>query len=316
MANVNSYLNVLAEAKEYRTLAGEADKMIKAKPDLWWLYQYRAIARRQGANDRAGALADLSAGLAIARKNNDANAITSLVRSMAVQVGVPEVKKVLEPMAERDAHWQLLLAHIMQETGDRAGALVAVEKALASPTLPPRDLEQALKMSGYLNMTSSPPNVAKSIEAYKRLLKEIPNEPTALNNLAYLLVDEQSQSTYSPSEAVQYSQRVYDQAQRDGVKDEMAYIMDTHGWALVLSGRVDEGIALLRKAIEKKSIPDTHYHLGMAFLKKDPPMLVDAERSLLDAQQAIRDVERSGKPVDEVLKAKVENGLAEVKKRK
>lgn len=311
LQNVGAYYNVLSEAKEYRTLAAETDKMVKAKPDLWWVYQYRAVARKRGANDRNGAAADLNAGLSIAIKNNDAGGISSLVEAVANEIGVPEARKVLQPLAEKDPHWRMVEADMLNRHGDPPNALAAAEQALASPSLSAKDLEQALKMAGYLYMTQSPPKTAQAIDIYKRLLKEIPNEPTALNNLGYLLVEDGP--SYAPNEAVKYSTQIYEKAVRDGKKEELPFIMDTHGWALVLSGKVDEGIDLLRKALEKKSIPDTHYHLGKAFLLKNPPSVVDAERSLLDAKQAISEAERAGKPIYGTLKVKVDQALADVK---
>ena len=47
-----------------------------------------------------------------------------------------------------------------------------------------------------------------------------------------------------------------------------ALVLDTHGWLLTLAGKVDEGIDTLRAAIEIRQLPDIHYHLGEAFLRK------------------------------------------------
>lgn len=44
--------------------------------------------------------------------------------------------------------------------------------------------------------------------------------------------------------------------------------MDTYGWLLVLSGQVDQGIDMLRNANDIRQVPDIHYHLGEAYIRK------------------------------------------------
>jgi tetratricopeptide (TPR) repeat protein len=81
-------------------------------------------------------------------------------------------------------------------------------------------------------------------------------------------------------------------------------VLDTHGWLLTLSGRLDEGIDVLRRANELRQIPDAHYHLGEAYLKKQLP---DAAIQELDMAMAIltRWIQEH-QQVDPTLKPKIE----------
>src|SRR5262249_38984727 len=157
------------------------------------------IAKRLGQGDRAGALNELKTGLAVAIKQNDPNAINSLVHTMAVEVSPDEAKKALAPLAEKDAFWQVIQASILYDGGDAPGALGVTEKVLASPNLPARTQEQALKLAGLIYLAQSPPNIPKAVGVYRELLKMYPNDVAAMNNLASLLVEEKT-PTFSPSE--------------------------------------------------------------------------------------------------------------------
>jgi tetratricopeptide (TPR) repeat protein len=314
-AIAQAYLAALLEAKDYRGLLADSDALIKSKPDLWWAYQLRGIAKRLGQGDRPGALAELKTGMAVAIKQNDPNAINSLVHTMAVEVSPDEAKKALAPLAEKDAYWQVVQASIMYDAGDAPGALALTEKVLASPNLPARTQEQALKLAGIMYLAQTPPNVPKAVGIYRELLKMYPNDVAAMNNLASLLVEEKT-PTYSPSESLMYSQKVYEMSIKQGVdKADMAYIMDTHAWALIMNGRLDEGISLLRSAMEKKSFVDGHYHLGRAYMLKQPPDLLEAQRALDQAWQMIQDQERDGRFPNPILKARVEEARNELKQK-
>ena len=127
---------------------------------------------------------------------------------------------------------------------------------------------------------------------------------TALNNMACLLAE--IVQPPRPQEGLQYSQHAYDLMQKGGRRD--ALVLDTHGWLLTLSNRVDEGIEVLRNANEIKSIPDAHYHLGEAYLRKS--FAPEAQREFETAMDLIKKYEQDKTPVDQSLKGKVEGAMA------
>jgi tetratricopeptide (TPR) repeat protein len=226
-------------------------------------------------------------------------------------LGANEARRVLLGLSGLDAHWQLIIASMLAQTGNPSDAIVAVEKVLALPNLPSIDMYNALKVGGGMYMTASPPNLPKAIDLYRRLVKEVPNDFEALNNLAYLLLE--PGPTNNPKEAVGYSERVLDLTRRMNATDALPLVMDTHGLALICSGKPEEGVALLRDALQKKQFPEGFYHMAEGYLKLQPPKLLEAERAMLDAKQSQEDAQRLGTKPDPDLKSKIQAGLDRIK---
>jgi hypothetical protein len=88
-------------------------------------------------------------------------------------------------------------------------------------------------------------------------------------------------------------------------------VLDTLGWVSVLSGgqNLDLGIDHLKNSINAGEIPEAHYHLGEAYMKKNFPD--GAKRSFQRASELL--AEKKG-PVDEGLKQKIEGALMRVEK--
>ncbi|MBC8105352.1 MAG: tetratricopeptide repeat protein [Anaerolineae bacterium] len=311
IAFLHTFFVILNDNKDYGTLITETDKSLKAKPDLWWAYQFRGLGKI-GRNDRAGGLADLKTAMNGAIKANDAASVEAIARTIAEKLGMPAAREALTPLAEKDPHWQLVLANMLFNPGnDPAGALPLVEKVLTVANLQRGDLEVALKLAGVLYMNTSPPNVAKAIECYEKLLKDVPNDTNVLNNLAYLLLE--PGPTYNPTKALVHSQRVLDLTIAQDDQASLPLVMDTHAWALINSGRVDDGIVMLRDALAKKRFVDGFYHLGEAFLRKQPPDLIEAYREFDNGRVFIEDAVRAQQPVDPNMKAKIQASLDRVK---
>ncbi|MGH7178359.1 MAG: hypothetical protein ACREJC_13355, partial [Tepidisphaeraceae bacterium] len=293
-------------SKAYGDVLSSSDKLIAKHPELWWPYQFRGLAKRRGSGqDKTGALADFEAGMKVANSKSDIIGVETMSRTIAGEIGTPEARKAIAPYAVKDPRWKLLLAALTQNDGDIPGAIKLIETVMEEPALAPDLQEKSLKMVGVLYLVLQPPLTEKSIETYRKLLKLAPNDFTALNNIAGLLVE--PGSSYNPLEALTYSQRAFDLTQQAGIVDPL--VMDTHAWVLINNNRVDEGISLLRDAVQKKSFPEGHYHLGEAYLRKNPPQPADAERALKAAELFIEDAQRESRPVDLALKAKVEASL-------
>ena len=74
-------------------------------------------------------------------------------------------------------------------------------------------------------------------------------------------------------------------------------MLDTHGWLLTLAGEVDKGIDVLRPRCSSSAIPDAHYHLGEAYLKKQfaDQALRELEMAL-DLVKRMKENEAAGRP--------------------
>jgi tetratricopeptide (TPR) repeat protein len=173
--------------------------------------------------------------------------------------------------------------------------------------LQPDVKESALRFAAMLYLVVN--QADKSAKCYDRLLVLAPGDTVSLNNMACLLAE--TVQPPRPYDGIKYSERAYKQMRDAGRRD--AVIMDTHGWLLTLTDKVDEGIELLRAAREVGAglIPDIHYHLGEAYLKKGYGD--EAKGELQRAKDMIETAQKDRSRPDvylQQLQGKVENALA------
>ncbi|MCP4707896.1 MAG: tetratricopeptide repeat protein, partial [Planctomycetes bacterium] len=113
-----------------------------------------------------------------------------------------------------------------------------------------------LLVSAYINNNQTDQAIAKS----RQLLMDDPENPSILNNLAYMLL-EQGENI---DEAAGYAEKAYD------LNPDNPNIMDTYALVLVRKSNFDEAETMVRRAIQvlKGSgapvNPDLYYHLGLA----------------------------------------------------
>ncbi len=300
-----TYLEILKEQKDWNTLRTEVDKLIQKYPNkIWWTYQLRAIARKNGQADRRGALVDFNQALQLAIANRDQGGAEMIAKAIDSELGSNEARQVLMSLNGLDAHWQLVVASMLAMTHNQSEALAAVEKVLAGRDLTQLDMDNALKIAGTMYMTSDPPNIPKAIEAYRKFIKDIPNSFEALNNLAYLLLEDGP--TRNPKEALEYAQRVLELVKRTNASDALPLVTDTYAWALINCDRVDEGISLLREAVQKRQFPEGFFHLGMGYMKLQPPKVLDALQAFDSAKSQVDEMTRRGDTVDAKLKLQID----------
>jgi tetratricopeptide (TPR) repeat protein len=196
-----------------------------------------------------------------------------------------------------------MIARLQQAKGDNEAAVKTLEQVLArEDQLLPQDRESALRFGGTLYLLVNAAD--KSSKCYEKLLALAPDDMTALNNMACLLAEVMQPPR--PQDGLAYSERAYNLMRQGGRRD--ALVLDTHGWLLTLCGRVDEGIEILRMANEMKPLPDAHYHLAEAYLRKQ--FADQALKELEIALDLIKRSEQEKTPVDPLLKSKVENAMS------
>jgi len=92
-----------------------------------------------------------------------------------------------------------------------------------------------------------------AIENYEKVLKAEPNNVVALNNLAWLF-DEQGDER-----SIEYARRAYELA------PGRPEVMDTYGWALLRSGKLEQALGVLGKAAAAaEGNPDIGFHFASA----------------------------------------------------
>jgi putative PEP-CTERM system TPR-repeat lipoprotein len=92
-----------------------------------------------------------------------------------------------------------------------------------------------------------------AISAHEKMLAEKPDDPSTLNNLAWLYHET------GDKRALSFAEKAYEKAPED------AAVIDTLGWILVQSGQAARGLTLLREANARASRhPRIRYHMAVA----------------------------------------------------
>jgi Flp pilus assembly protein TadD len=111
---------------------------------------------------------------------------------------------------------------------------------------------------------------------FEELLKVVPDDPEALNNVAYTLAEDLNR----PQEALRYAKRAAELRPRD------ANVADTLGWVYCLAGDTDNAVGTLVSALQTApSNIAVRYHVAMAYKKQGK--MDQAKREFLQAQQLI-----------------------------
>jgi tetratricopeptide (TPR) repeat protein len=295
-----TFFDVLLKAKAYRDVLAASDRMLKANQHQWWIYQARGTAKARN-NDKDGAVAEYEAGLKYATEQRDDSAAMALIRTMAQEVGFAAAMNRVEPKAQNDNSWRIVAMQLCRSQGDFNGALRWGQMLLNDASFSGNQRESVMFALGEIHVHLG--QFDKAVELYKQLAESHPDDPSVLNNLAAVMTMPNSPSR--PEDALPYSQKAYDLMRRSG--NAAPEVLDTHGWILVMIGRVDDGILLLQEALDRKQFPDAYYHLGDAYLRQSKP--VEAERALRQAQEMIARAEREKQAVDPTLSRRVEEAL-------
>jgi tetratricopeptide (TPR) repeat protein len=107
--------------------------------------------------------------------------------------------------------------------------------------------------------TSDKNYLQQAVSTYESLLAKMPNNTTVLNNLAYLLAE----NNEKPADALKYAKNAYETKPND------PGLMDTYAYALYRNDRFEEAAVLAQSALQqfeqdKISVPaDVYEHLGM-----------------------------------------------------
>lgn len=115
-------------------------------------------------------------------------------------------------------------------------------------------------------------NKDEAIQVYEVMVGNRANDLVALNNLAWLYMEKGVMD-----KAQQYGLQAYQ------INSDMTAILDTYGWILVKSGKIDEGAKLLQQAISKAPQDrDIRYHVAATLAEKG-----DKKSALVEVKQAL-----------------------------
>jgi tetratricopeptide (TPR) repeat protein len=296
---IRPYLELLLAVGNYKTAADQSTALIQQNQQIWWMWHIRARARA-ALGDKAGASSDLDQALALVDAAKDSQDAIAIIETVDHAVGVDRAIELIQKRPANDAQWNTLLIMLYHDHGDDDQAIKVMEPMLADASATPAERSQRLEMAGVIYATAQPkPFADKSFDAYKQLLAINHDDVPALNNIASLCAD-----SFTPpriEEGLGYIRHAMDLLNSRGASDPMSE--DTYGWLLILGGQTEQGMAVLQKAVDRKSFPEGYYHLGEGYLRMNRPE--DARKQVNLALKAVADAQQSGQPVSSTTRAKI-----------
>jgi tetratricopeptide (TPR) repeat protein len=179
---------------------------------------------------------------------------------------------------------KIVLAYIHQLSDEDQAFIELMEKLHAATE---DGADKALREHIYFNRALASAHYKlgdyeKSRRYYRTVLELRPEDPPALNNLAYLLMDKLG----DPESAIVYAKRAAE------LLPENASVLDTLGWNYILLNQYDEGIGWLYRAIElSPRSPSMHYHVAAALYRRSQQ--TNAQTSEKDLAEARKECTRA-----------------------
>jgi tetratricopeptide (TPR) repeat protein len=171
-------------------------------------------------------------------------------------------KKALQ-LDKKNTDASLKLAGLQIQTGALDDALATCNDGIRNN---PKEFGLYMVMG---NVYEKKNDLNKAQSFYQKALDVKPDDPLASNNVAYILLETNS----NPDLALRLAQTA-----RRG-KPEMSNIADTLGWAFYQKGIYGSAISMFQEAIKlaaQNKEPDNatyHYHLGLAYARSAQPSL-------------------------------------------
>jgi tetratricopeptide (TPR) repeat protein len=177
------------------------------------------------------------------------------------------LRKVME-QAQRESpphvRLQIALATHLSQTGQPAAALPLLQQALEKTR--PNTPEQLTVLLQRGQTQEAAKDVEGTVRTYREVLATYPDNATALNNLAYILVNSPP-PIYAPAEARALGERL-----REVVRgsENAGVMLDTIGWVYYHNNEFDLAAAALEEArIAGGAGLAVELHLGQVYLKQN-----------------------------------------------
>ena len=169
-------------------------------------------------------------------EKNTEEAEAALMRSNEIQANPPATK-------------MLAALYLQDEKIDEAVTLLENLKKLS-----PNDVESLSLLASTYERTG---DINAARNTYESILSIYPDHGPSLNNLAYIL----SEQDIDLARAFELAKRAREEMPSD------PSIADTLGWIAYKQGEYDWAVSLLQESARKIQHPDVHYHLAMALIK-------------------------------------------------
>lgn len=204
---------------------------------------------------------------AVDKAGTDENLVSNILQGMYKMLGAEEVLKYCKEKLETNPDSlaaNMAMFNLKTISGEYNSAVDYIDKCLQiiGPNSPDKVgliTRKAEVFTSAYSKTSDNNYLKKAITEYESLLAEMPNNPDVLNNLAYMLAEENVRL----AEALEYAKRAYD------VRPNDPGVLDTYSYLLYKNGKLSEAVEFLQSALQqyeqsKISAPSEVYeHLGM-----------------------------------------------------
>ena len=296
-------VDVMVRAEGYRDVLADLDRIQKSNPNVYWTYMMRGLVLHRLKRD-AEATPEWDRALDIVMALRDDSPTGEVVEKFAGEYGAEATGKWLEGKMGQDVRMRALMLSLYANDRKFEKVIGLGEQILPElATLNARAQSLILNNLGNAYLLSNPSNPVKACEIFDVLVKIEPENVMALNNLAYALLLQGSPE--SIARATTIAQKANEISTKSGSPN--AYVADTYGWALIQSGKVQEGIDVLREAGAIQQIPEVPYHLGEAYIlekQKDAAL-----QSLQNALALIQKLSQNGAAPDVDLETRVKDAI-------
>jgi tetratricopeptide (TPR) repeat protein len=303
-----SMLTIMLRAQAYKEVLAEVDRKQKENPSLYWTYLIHGVVMHRTNNEPEAAKDfDRAIGLASALKDSN-DALGEVGTSYAGEYGAEAAADWIKSKLPDEVNTRVLQMRLLMSSGKTEKAIVVGKQVMDSmQSLPKAQQIQILSTMGTAYLTAQPPQPENAKTVFARLNEMEPNNMMTLNNLAYAMT--LTGSGASMQEAVDIAKQANDLAQATAQPNP--FVMDTYGWTLVQAGKTDDGLAVLRQALEAGALPETEYHIGEVYItqgQKDAAMT-----TLQSALARVTAPSQNGQAPDTALLARINDAISRAK---
>jgi len=262
-AALDGYLLTLVQSGKFDKVFEETREYIDG--EFAPIAFFRMAEARLKLGDKAGAIEYCRK--AVDKAGTDETFVSDILQGMYSLLGAQEALKCCKERLEASPDSlaaNFAMFNLTKINGEYNKAVGYIDKCLqiVGPDSP-RSLDYTIRKAEVLTLayskTSNNNYLTRAVAEYESLLTKMPNNMGVLNNLAYMLAEENVRL----AEALEYSRRAYE------ARPNNPSFLDTYSYVLYKNGRFAEAAEFLHSALQqyelnKISAPATVYeHLGM-----------------------------------------------------
>jgi tetratricopeptide (TPR) repeat protein len=298
------FLGTLIRAGENQAVVAEIDRLQKQNETLYWTHLIKGTAlHRLKQEDQARASFDRAMSLAKSL-NESEGPIDEVATNYAIEYGAENATSFIRAHLSDNTQTQVLVMRLLMAGGKVDQAIAEGEKMMAGLNQMPQPAQlQLLGSLGNAYLSAVPQKPAQAQAMFQKMNEIEPNNMMTLNNLAYAMSLQGSGATIQDALAI--AKTANELSNRNASPN--AYIMDTYGWILVQANQADEGLQVLRQALEVQKLPEIQYHIGEALIIKQERDA--AIRSLQDALTSLATAKQAGNVVDSSLEDRINSAM-------